>query len=66
MDISIDKILSELVLKVARHFNLPPQEAVAVVAQSKLANELSSNGNIANKSLDQLSSELYEEIAKAQ
>lgn len=37
---SIEKILSELTIKTARHFNLENEDAIAVVAQSKVANNL--------------------------
>ena len=64
MDTSIDKILSELVIKVIEHFNMNPQDALAAVAQSRLANELSRDGNSRNLSIEELCSELYDEIAK--
>ncbi|MDE6669057.1 MAG: hypothetical protein K2K26_05190 [Muribaculaceae bacterium] len=66
MENPIEKLLAELVFKVADHFNLDAQEALAVVAQSKLANELSRNGNCYNLTLNQLSEKLYDEIAKAE
>ena len=66
MDTSIDKILSELVIKVIEHFNMNPQDALAAVAQSRLANELSRDGNTRNLSIEELCSELYDEIAKGE
>lgn len=39
------------------------QEALAAVAQSKIANELSDYGNKDNLSVDQISQKLYNEIA---
>lgn len=66
MDTSIDKILSELVIKVIEHFNINPQDALAAVAQSRLANELSRDGNTRNLSIEELCSELYDEIAKGE
>lgn len=66
METSIEKILSELVSKVAKHFNLDPQDALAAVAQSGLANELSHSGNVRNLSFDQLCEEIYDEIANGE
>ena len=66
MDTSIEKILAELVINVSDHFDLEPQDALAAVAQSRVANELSSEGNVHNRSLDQLCQELYDEISKAE
>lgn len=66
MDTSVEQILSELVIRVAEHFNLEPHDALAAVAQSKLANELTNDGNVRNLSADELCSELYDEIARGE
>lgn len=63
---SIEKILSELTIKTARHFNLENEDAIAVVAQSKVANNLSEQGSSINSRLDDLCLELYEEIANGE
>lgn len=65
MDNSIEKILSELVIKAAKHFNFESEDALAAVAQSHLANDLCQNGNPHNLSVDQLSEKLYNEISNA-
>lgn len=59
-----ERILTELVLRTARHFNLAPQDALATVAMSRMANELSEKGNCNNLSLDQLTAQLLDEISK--
>ena len=66
MEIPIDQLLSELVFKVAEHFNLDNQEALEAVALSKLANELTENGNCCKLTLNELSEQLYAEIAKGE
>lgn len=66
MDTSIDEILTTLVFKVAEHFGFEPQEALAAVAQSEVANDLSKRGNISNLSLDQICQKLYKEISMAE
>lgn len=66
MDTTIEKMLAELVNKVSEHFNLESHEALAAVAQSKLANDLSSVGNEKNLSFDELCRQLYDEIAKGE
>lgn len=66
MNDQIEKILSMLVVNVSEHFGFNTQEALAAVAQSKIANELSDNGNKADLSIDQLSQKLYNEIAMAE
>lgn len=63
---SIESILSELVIKTAGHFGLESSEALAAVAQSRLADELCSHGNLRNLTIDQLCSELFDEIARAE
>ncbi|MBD5356775.1 MAG: hypothetical protein HDR88_07205 [Bacteroides sp.] len=65
MGTSVEEILSELVIRVANHFDLNSYDALAIVAQSKIANELSLKGNHQNLTLNKLSEQLYEEIAKA-
>ena len=65
MNTTVEQFLSELVIKTAKHFSLDMQDALAAVAQSKLANELSNNGNISNLTTDQLCDQLYDEIANA-
>lgn len=63
---SVENILSELVIKTAGHFGLESDEALAAVAQSRLADELSSHGNHRNLTIEQLCSELFNEIARAE
>ena len=65
MENSIEKILSELVIKTAKHFNIDPQDALAAVTQSNLANELCHKGNVNNLTIEQLCEMLYKEIAMA-
>lgn len=60
---SIDQILSTLVVKVTEHFRLDPQDALAVVAQSKTADELATRGNVGNLSIDRICKKLYDEIS---
>ena len=66
MHTSVEYILSELVIRVADYFNFDPQDALAAVAQSKLANELTRDGNVRNMSIEQLSSEICNEIARGE
>ncbi|MDE6436529.1 MAG: hypothetical protein K2K69_03360 [Muribaculaceae bacterium] len=66
MKTKIENILSDLVIKTAEHFQLAPQDALAAVAQSGLADELSRNGNVRNLSIEQLCQELYAEISRAE
>lgn len=67
MDISVEKLLCELVFKVAEHFGINSQDALAAVALSKIANDLSSgNGNVSKLSMDQICEMLYREIANAE
>ena len=66
METSIEKILTELVGKVAKHFNLDLPDALAAGAHSRVAKELSLSGNVRNLSLDQLCVEIYDEIANGE
>jgi len=66
MDNSIDHFLTTLVFKVAEHFGFEPQEALAAVAQSRVADEISKQGNLANLSLEQTCQRLYKEISMAE
>lgn len=66
MDTSIDQFLTTLVFRVAEHFGFEPQEALAAVAQSQVAEELSKHGNQANLSLDQICQKLFKEISMAE
>lgn len=66
MEKSIEKILSQLVNRTANHFNLGNDEALAIVAQSRLANELTAHGNIRNLVMEDMCAELFEEIAKGE
>lgn len=66
METQIENILSVLVLRVIEHFGLNGEDALAAVAQSSLANELSQKGNIHNLSVDQLSEKLFLEIANGE
>lgn len=62
----IEEILSELVMRVASYFNIDPQEALSAVATSRLANELSRDGNVHHLSVDELSRRIYTEISRAE
>ncbi len=66
MNNPIEKILSTLVIRVSEHFGFDVQEALAAVAQSKTADELSKHGNDANLSIDQICMKLFNEIANGQ
>lgn len=63
MEKEIVKILSELAVKVSEYFHLDSLDALAAVSQSRLANELSSVGNVRNLTMDELCKELYNEIS---
>lgn len=63
---SIDKLLEMLMINVQDHFNLSGEDALAAVAQSKLANELAECGNVHNLTIEELSEKLYREIAMAE
>ncbi len=63
MDRTIETLLTNLVIRVARHFNLDQIDAIAAVAQSRVANDLSENGNPDNLTIDQLCDKVYGEIA---
>ena len=63
---NIEKILSELVMRVASNFKIDIQDALAAVATSSLANKLSRDGNIGNLSIDELSERIFTEISKAE
>jgi len=64
MDTIIEKLLSELIIKTTDRFNLSFDDALAVVSQSKVANELAAHGNLDNRSFDELCAELFDEISK--
>lgn len=66
MGMTIEKILSELTIKTAKHFNLDKEDAIAVVAQSRVANNLIQHGSSIKSSVDDLCLELYEEIANGE
>lgn len=66
MDTSIEKILLELVARVAEHFKFDSEDALAAVAQSRMANELALVGNVRNLSMEQICSEICNEIAVAE
>lgn len=66
METNIDKILTELLVRVKEHFNLSSSDALASVAESPLANELSKKGNIWKMSIDELSQRLFLEIARGE
>lgn len=63
---TMEEILSELTDRVAVKFNLDMQDALAVVAQSKVADHLVRNGNREDMSVDKLAEILYKEIATAE
>lgn len=63
METNIANILSELVISTAKHFNLSSEDAIAAVAQSHIANELATAGNIGNLTQEQLCNRLFNEIA---
>ncbi len=64
MDLSIEDILCELVIRVQNHFRCEPIVALAAVAKSKLANKLNTQGNGSQLSLDQLANQLYSDLAR--
>lgn len=66
METNIEKILSELLIRVKEHFNLSGGDALASVAESHLANELSEKGNVKNLTIDELSQKLFLEIARGE
>lgn len=66
MTLSIEDILSELVIRVQDHFKLKPIDALAAVCQSKLANTLCKDGNPSNLSLDELIELLYAGISRGE
>ena len=66
MILSIEDILSELVIRVQNHFKLKPIDALAAVCQSKLASTLCRDGNLYNLSLDELTELLYTGITKGE
>lgn len=53
-------------INVEKHFNIRGEDALAAVAQSKLANELAEYGNKDGLTLEELSEKLYREIAMAE
>ncbi len=61
-----EQILSELTIRVRERFNLSSREAVAAVCMSRLGNEIHAFGNPRNLSIDELSDELFREIAHAE
>lgn len=65
MDRSIEEILSILVIKVADHFGFEMQDAIAAVAESKTAEELTAHGEKENMSIEQICQKLYNEISLA-
>ncbi len=62
---STEDILSQLAILAARCFNLSTREAVAVVARSKIGNDIYMEGNPGGLSLDELSRRLFDEITMA-
>lgn len=66
MDNPINQFLTNLVFKVAEHFGFEPQEALAAVAQSQIADEISKQESLDNVSFDQTCQRLYKEISMAE
>jgi hypothetical protein len=62
---STEDILSQLAILATRRFNLSIRETVAVVARSKIGNEIYMAGNPGHLSLDELSRRLFDEITMA-
>lgn len=63
---TIEEILSELTDRVTVKFNLDMQDALAAVAQSRIADRLVREGNREDLSVDELAEILYNEIATAE
>ena len=63
---NIEQLLSELVVRVASYFNIDFMDALSAVATSRLANELSRDGNTSHLSIDELSNRIFTEISKAE
>ncbi len=63
---STEKLLIALMINVEKHFNIRGEDALAAVAQSKLANDLAEYGNKDGLTLEELSEKLYKEIAMAE
>lgn len=60
----IEKLLTEFVIRTAKHFNLSFEDALAAVSQSKVANEVAASGNPENRSVEDLCQELFQDISK--
>lgn len=60
-----EDIFSQLAILATRRFNLSIREAVAVVARSKIGNDIYMEGNPGELSLDELSRRLFDEITMA-
>lgn len=66
MDKLIENLLSEMIVRAADHFNLDKQEAMALVAQSRVANELCTNCNVKNIAIEDICQTLFDEISKGE
>lgn len=64
MDKTIEKLLTDFVTKTSERFNLSFEDALAAVTQSKLANDLVASGYPGNRPLDDLLTQLFDEISK--
>jgi len=64
MDIIIENLLTDLVIRTSNHFKLSFDDALEAVSQSKVANDLVAFGGSANRSSDELCTELFDEISK--
>lgn len=63
MNTIIENILTDFVNKTSEHFHLDFEEALAIVSQSKVANDLVAFGNSDNRSVEDLCAELFDEIS---
>lgn len=61
---NIEKIINELLIRTAQEFKLEFEEALETVALSELVNELSERGNIGDKNIDEIYSQLRNEITE--
>ena len=61
---NIEKIINELLIRIAQEFKLEFEEALETVALSELVNELSERGNIGDKNIDEIYSQLRNEITE--
>lgn len=65
MDTKVENLLSELVMRTSKHFNMELFDALAAVAQSGVADALAEKGNPDDVSIEELSDRLFYEISHA-